>query len=108
MLSTSTKVFAIMLIVAVVLAIVFGFLWQNTSSRLKETQNDLLNANSTIVTLQNDNEKLLTYITERDTKIKQLEAKYKEKINNIPADQCGDTKPSKELLEYFRKGVNNE
>nr|DAQ46122.1 MAG TPA: hypothetical protein [Caudoviricetes sp.] len=27
------------------------------------------------------------------------------KIKNIPADSCGDVKPSKQLMEYFKKNV---
>ena len=33
----------------------------------------------------------------------ETEADYQEALNNIPADNCGDVKPSKELLQYFRR-----
>ena len=105
MLSTGTKIYVIMLITAVVLCIFFGFMWQNSSKNLRTTKEDLITANLTIQGLQNDMNKLSQYIIEKDNKIKDLENKYKAKMNNIPADKCGDTKPSKELLEYFRKGA---
>ena len=59
-----------------------------------------------IQTLNKDKEKLIEYITQKDKAIKDLEKEYTEVLDNIPADQCGDVKPSKELLNYFRKAYN--
>jgi len=70
---------------------------------LKDTKKQLLNAQATIDSLQIDNQKLVEYITEKDKQVKQIEADYQEALNNIPADNCGDVKPSKELLQYFRR-----
>ena len=75
-----------------ILTIIFGF-------------DELKNAQIMIDNLTADKEKLVTYITERDNEIKKLQSEYKEKLKDIPKDTCGDQKPSKELLEFFRKNV---
>lgn len=87
----------------ILLLLFFGFMWYRSSNMLKDTKKQLLNAQATIDSLQIDNQKLVEYITEKDKQVKQIEADYQEALNNIPADNCGDVKPSKELLQYFRR-----
>lgn len=87
----------------ILLLLFFGFMWYRSSNMLKDTKKQLLNAQATIDSLQIDNQKLVEYITEKDKQVKQIEADYQEALNNIPVDNCGDIKPSKELLQYFRR-----
>ena len=98
-----TTTFILILVVA--LALVF-FLWRYTANSLSATKDQLCSAQATIETLKTDNNNLIEYITQKDDKIKELEQKYEEALDNIPADQCGDAKPSKELLTYFKKAYN--
>ena len=52
-----------------------------------------------------DNKKLVTFIEQKDLKIKELEKEYTDKLKNVPKDSCGDSKPSADLLKYLRKNV---
>lgn len=101
---TNTLLIKLMIAFSVILLLLFfGFMWYRSSNMLKDTKKQLLNAQATINSLQIDNQKLVEYITEKDKQVKQIEADYQEALNNIPADNCGDVKPSKELLQYFRR-----
>lgn len=100
------QITTIFMIVIVVASILFFCLWRYTANSLKTTKTELQTAQSTITSLNKDNEKLIEYITQKDNTIKELEKEYTEVLDNIPADQCGDVKPSKELLNYFRKAYN--
>ena len=82
-----------------------GFMWSRTSDKLDKKSAELVHANATIEALQLDNSKLVEYNNQKNEQIREVEDKYKEKLKNIPADSCGDIKPSKQLLEYFRKNV---
>lgn len=82
-----------------------GFMWNKTSDKLSKKEAELIHANATIEALKKDNNKLNEYNNQKNEQIKEIEEKYKEKLKNIPADSCGDVKPSKQLLEYFRKNV---
>ena len=95
------------LILSLVVALVSVFiLWRFTVNSLKNTKTQLENAQTTIISLNTDNKKLIEFITQKDDTIKELEKKYTEALDNIPADQCGDAKPSKELLTYFKKAYS--
>lgn len=96
----------IFMLIFVVGSLLFFFLWRSTTNSLKNTEAQLQNAQAAITSLNNDNQKLIEYITQKDNTIKELEKKYTEALDNIPADQCGDAKPSKELLSYFKKAYN--
>ena len=89
--------------IVIILLIICGCMWYTTSHELKATKTQLDTALTTVTTLQENNDKLVKYITEKDNKIKQIEKEYQEALANIPADVCGNTKPSQELLQYFRK-----
>lgn len=102
----SNKITAIIFLILVVALIIFIFLWRYTANSLKSTKYELENAQATIIALNTDNEKLIEYINKKNDTIKELEKKYTEALDNIPADKCGDTKPSKELLTYFKKAYN--
>ena len=102
MFSKSYIPYIIMLIIFAALCFC-GFMWYNTSIKLDKKTSELINANATIMALQLDNDKLNEYNNEKIKQIKEVEEKYKEKLKDIPADSCGDVKPSQQLLNYFRK-----
>ena len=97
------KIVIALIIILFIALVVVSFLWRYTVNSLSATKNQLYNAQIMIETLQTDNKNLIEYVTQKDNKIKELEQKYTESLNNIPRDQCGDTKPSQELLDYFIK-----
>ena len=80
-----------------------GFMWRNTCTKLDNKNAELIHANATIMALQLDNDKLNEYNNKKNKEIKEVEQKYKEILNNIPSDSCGDVKPSQQLLDYLRK-----
>ena len=86
----------------VVALITVFFMWRNTVTQLNNTKAELQNAQQTISVLQSDNAKLVAYNLERDKQIQEVEKQYQESLKKIPADKCGDMKPSKELLDYLR------
>ena len=100
------KILYILLFLLLVATIVLYALWTVSKNNLEHTKNDLTNANNTILALQTDNDNLLTYNLKKEQELKQLKSAYKQALENIPADECGDAKPSKELLEYFKRAKN--
>ena len=95
----------ILILILFFVACFCGLMWSRTSDKLDKKSAELLHANAIIMALQRDNDKLSEYNIQKNNQIKEVEEKYKQKLNNIPADSCGDVKPSKELLEYFKKNV---
>ena len=102
----NNKIVATLILILVVALVSIFILWRFTANSLKNTKTQLENAQATIISLNTDNKKLIEFITQKDDTIKELEKKYTEVLDNIPADQCGDAKPSKELLTYFKKAYN--
>jgi len=88
--------------VLVILLISCFFMWRSTVTKLDATKAELRVAQNTISVLQSENDKLVQYNLTRDKEIKEIEKKYQTSLQNVPADKCGDMKPSKELLEYLR------
>lgn len=103
MLSQAKLIVAGIMAILVVLLISVFFMWRNTVIQLDNVKAELRSAQQTISVLQSDNAKLVAYNLERDKQIKEVEKKYQSSLKNIPADKCGDMKPSKELLEYLRQ-----
>lgn len=93
-------------IIGIGIAIIIGLFsaWRITSTKLANTEKELAATTCQLTTLQEENQKLSEYNKKKDTEIKNLQDKYKQQLQNIPTDVCGDTKPSKELLEYFKNG----
>lgn len=85
-------------------SIILGALFYGTYTNLKSTKKQLCDAQSNIITLQKENEKLTLYMKQKEKELAELQQKYKERLKDIPADQCGDAYPSKELLEFFKQG----
>lgn len=98
------KVKIIAILVAVLLIGTFFALWRTTSIKLNNTREQLSEVTCQLDTVTKENARLVEYNKQRDKQIKELEKQYTEKLNAIPADLCGDTKPSKELLEFFKNG----
>ena len=98
-----------MIFIAVVIGIILSLfgLWRITTIKLNNTQEQLNQVSSQLVTLQKDNDNLIAYNKKKEAEIKKLNKEYEEKLNQIPADVCGDIVPSKELLQYL-KGNENE
>jgi Tfp pilus assembly protein PilO len=102
MLSKANLIIAGIMTILVVLLISVFFMWRNTVTQLDAVKAELQTAQRTITVLQSENAKLVQYNLERDKQIKDIEKKYQNNLKNIPADKCGDMKPSAELLEYLR------
>ena len=79
-------------------------LWRVAVIKLNDTRQELTEATCKLDEITKENTRLVEYNKARDTEIKKLEKQYQTKLNAIPADLCGDMKPSKELIEYFKKG----
>lgn len=97
------KILLVTSIVFLVATIIFVLLWRIDNTKYKNTCRQLTEAESKIEVLEKENKNLLEYNIKREEELKQIEAEYKERLDNIPADTCGDVKPSKELLMYLRK-----
>lgn len=89
---------------AVLVIGVLFMLWRTTSIELNNTRQELIEITCKLDEVTKENARLVEYNKARDTEIKKLEKQYQAKLNAIPADLCGDMKPSKELIEYFKKG----
>lgn len=70
---------------------------------LNNTKSLLCNTQTELEVLKQENIRLNEYIIKKDLELKNLEKHYQEMLMNIPKDSCGDTFPSNELLEYFKK-----
>lgn len=79
-------------------------LWRVTSIKLENTRKQLTEVTCQLDTVTKENARLVEYNKRRDSEIKNLEKQYQAKLNAIPADLCGDMKPSTELIEFFKKG----
>lgn len=79
-------------------------LWRVTSIKLENTREQLTEVTCQLDTVTKENARLVEYNKRRDSEIKNLEKQYQAKLNTIPADLCGDMKPSAELIEFFKKG----
>lgn len=100
MFTDKAKIIAIAVIVMIIV-VLFG-LWRMTAIKLNDTKDKLDQVSAQLITLQQDNDNLIAYNKKKDAEIKKINKMYEEKLNSIPADLCGDSKPSKELLQYLR------
>lgn len=100
MFTDKAKVIVISVIVLII-TVLFG-LWRMTAIKLNDTKDKLDQVSAQLITLQQDNYNLIVYNKKKDAEIKKINKTYEEKLNSIPADLCGDSKPSKELLQYLR------
>ena len=101
-LTTKAKIIAIFGVVLVI-GTLFA-LWRVTSIKLENTREQLSEVTCQLDTVTKENARLVEYNKQRDKQIKEIEKRYSEMLNNIPGDFCGDSKPSKELLEFFKQG----
>lgn len=101
-LDLKAKIIAILGIILVVGSLFT--LWRVTAIKLNDTRQELTETTCKLDEITKENTRLVEYNKARDTEIKKLEKQYQTKLNAIPADLCGDMQPSKELIEYFKKG----
>lgn len=95
------------LILAGIVIILIGTLfalWRITSIKLENTRNQLTEVSAQLDTVSKENANLVEYNSRRDSQLKELQKAYEKHLNSIPADLCGDMKPSKELLDFFKEG----
>lgn len=88
-------------VIAMIIVVLFG-LWRITAIKLNDTKDKLNQVSAQVIALQQNNDNLITYNKKKDAEIKKINKTYEEKLNSIPADLCGDTVPSKELLQRLR------
>lgn len=100
-LDMKTKCIIVLGILITVITLIF--LWRSTTIKLANTEQKLIEVTCALDAVTKENTRLVEYNKRRDTEIKSLEKQYQNKLNAIPADLCGDMKPSKELIEYFKK-----
>lgn len=86
-----------------VLCLIFGFLWKINNTNYKNVCVQLTDAESKLITLQKENKNLIDFVLKKETEVKQIKSDYEKKLLNKPKDNCGDVKPSDELLKYFRE-----
>lgn len=99
------KIVCWLLVILSVTCIVLGCFLNVKSEKLKNTEAKLSEALKQIKQLNIDKNKLVIYIEQKDKAIKDIEKEYLEKLENIPKDVCGDTKPSSELLNYLKRNI---
>ena len=88
-------------VIVTIITMLFG-LWRITAIKLNDTKEKLNQVSAQVIALQQNNDNLIMYNKKKDAEIKKINKKYEEKLNSIPADLCGDTVPSKELLQHLR------
>ena len=88
-------------VIAMIIVVLFGS-WRITAIKLNDTKEKLNQVSAQVIALQQNNDNLITYNKKKDAEIKKINKTYEEKLNSIPADLCGDTVPSKELLQHLR------
>ena len=96
------KAKTIVIAVIVTIITVLFVLWRITAIKLNDTKEKLNQVSAQVIALQQNNDNLITYNKKKDAEIKKINKTYEEKLNSIPADLCGDTVPSKELLQHLR------
>lgn len=99
------KLYYALLYFFVICTVILFSMWINTKNNLENTEEKLKLTSAKIDTLTKDNLNLVEYNLKKDQKIKEVENKYKVSLKNVPADKCGDVKPSKELLRFFKENA---
>lgn len=99
------KLYNALLYFSIICACIFFFLWLNTRDSLEAAHDKIKEVSTKVEILTKDNSNLVEYNIKKDQKIKEVENRYKSSLKNIPADNCGDVKPSKELLKFFKENA---
>lgn len=100
----SFKTEVIILLIGISIIGLFFGLWRMTSVKLDNARNQIDEMTYAIDNLNKENANLVEYNKRRDKEIKDIEKLYQDQLNSIPADLCGDMKPSEEMIEFFKKG----
>ena len=103
MLGLSKTKIAIYAIMVVAFSALF-VLWRTSANNYKIEKANREALEVQLKASQTEVENLKEYNKKIAKEMEKVEKEYKDRFQNIPKDSCGDAKPSKELLEYLRKG----
>jgi len=79
----------------------FG-LWRYNAAKRETAENTVKERDATISTLKKEVENQVAFVKAKDYENKKIQAEYESRLASIPRDECGDAKPSTELLNYLR------
>lgn len=99
------KIKTVLLITISIAFMVILLLYFFNRNQLKEKCQLLTQAELNIKALQQSNANLLKYTNEKETELKKVKEDYKKALQVKPKDNCGDSKPSTELLEFFKGNI---
>lgn len=99
------KIKTVLLITISIAFMVILLLYSSNRNQLKEKCKLLTQAELNIKALQQSNANLLKYTSEKETELKKVKEDYKNALHVKPKDDCGDSKPSKELLDFFKGNI---
>ena len=103
--TTWTKIKAGFAVVAIVAIVGLFSLWRITANNYKIEKENRENAEQLLKVVQEENDRLVAYNKKIEKSMKEIEKEYNERFQNIPKDSCGDAYPSKDLLEFLKKGA---
>ena len=103
MLGLSKTKIAIYAIIVVAFSALF-VLWRTSANNYKIEKANREALEVQLKASQTEVENLKEYNKKIAKEMEKIEKEYKDRFQNIPKDSCGDAKPSKELLEYLKKG----
>ena len=98
--STKITIYAIIVIAFAGLFV----LWRTSANNYKMEKANREALEVQLKASQTEVENLKEYNKKIAKEMEKIEKEYKDRFQNIPKDSCGDAKPSKELLEYLKKG----
>lgn len=103
--SLINKIIAALLVVISIAFIVMLFFYMRNKTELEKTCRLLSQAELNIKALEQSNANLVKYNSEKDNELKKIKADHKKALANKPTDSCGDAKPSKELLKFYKGNI---
>lgn len=92
-------------IVGVIALIALFGLWRVAANNYESEKAAREQAEVQLVASQKEVENLTRYNKELAKQNAEIEKEYAEIYKNIPADACGDAKPSADLLNYLSQGA---
>lgn len=98
--STKITIYAILIVAFAGLFV----LWRTSANNYKMEKANREALEVQLKASQTEVENLKEYNKKIAKEMEKIEKEYKDRFQNIPKDSCGDAKPSKELLEYLKKG----
>lgn len=80
-------------------------MWKIASNNYQVEKENRILLEQRLEASQKETQRLLNYQKQIEKENANIENKYNELFSKIPADTCGDAKPSAELLEFFKQGL---